>query len=202
MKLTPSPLPTNIPVTSPLIHALQTFVRVQNRLQVTFGRWLSWGVLSLVLLSASVVILRYGFNMGSIALQETALYNHALIFMLGFAYTLQQNEHVRVDIFYGQTSPKRQAIIDLVGSLIFALPVMIFIAWASWGYIASSWAILETSVESSGLPYVYLLKTIILVMTGLMSFQIISNIIQSGLFLKGLGNPIQPEEVIEKVGKV
>lgn len=173
-----------VQTSSNLTTRLQAFVARQNLFQQHFGQILAWGLLSLVLISASIVILRYGFDIGSIALQETALYNHAIIFMLGFAYTLQQNEHVRVDIFYAQLSKKRKAWVDLIGGLIFALPVMIFIALNSWQYVANSWRIFESSAEAGGLPFVYLLKSVILIMLFLLTSQIISDIVKSFLTIK------------------
>ena len=168
-----------------MIKFLTVFVEKQNKLQQFFGQILAWGLLSLVFISALIVVLRYGFDVGSIALQEVALYNHAVIFMLGFAYTLQQNEHVRVDIFYGQMSDRKKAIVDFFGMLFFALPVIAFIAWASWDYISLSWRVYESSAEAGGLEYVYLLKTVILVMTGLLGLQVFSVMIQSALKIGG-----------------
>jgi len=159
-------------------------VEKQNRLQQSLGQFLAWGLLSLVVVSALIVILRYGFDTGSIALQEVALYNHAVVFMLGFSYTLQQNEHVRVDIFYSQMSEQKRAIIDFIGMLLFALPVIGFIAWASWDYVSISWQIKEASAEAGGLEYVYLLKAVILVMTFLLGLQALSVMIGSALKMK------------------
>ncbi len=163
---------------------LTEMVEKQNRLQQSLGQFLAWGLLSLVVVSALIVILRYGFDTGSIALQEVALYNHAVVFMLGFSYTLQQNEHVRVDIFYSQMSEQKRAIIDFIGMLLFALPVIGFIAWASWDYVSISWQIKEASAEAGGLEYVYLLKAVILVMTFLLGLQALSVMIGSALKMK------------------
>ena len=163
---------------------LAEMVEKQNRLQQSLGQFLAWGLLSLVVVSALIVILRYGFDTGSIALQEVALYNHAVVFMLGFSYTLQQNEHVRVDIFYSQMSEQKRAIIDFIGMLLFALPVIGFIAWASWDYVSISWQIKEASAEAGGLEYVYLLKAVILVMTFLLGLQALSVMIGSALKMK------------------
>jgi TRAP-type mannitol/chloroaromatic compound transport system permease small subunit len=166
------------------IDLLNGFVLKQDKLQQYFGKIIAWGLLSLVVISALIVVSRYGFDAGSIALQEVALYNHAAVFMLGFAYTLQQNEHVRIDVFYGQMTISRQAWIDLFGSLFFALPVIIFIAWSSWDYVALSWKIHESSAEAGGLAYVYLLKTVILIMTFLLGLQSVSLLITSALKIK------------------
>jgi len=170
-------------------HFLAQFVTHQNRFQQKLGHAVAWLSLSLVLLSALVVVLRYGFNLGSIALQESVLYNHAILFMLGMAYTLQQDKHVRVDIFYEKMSRNRQAWVNLLGALLFALPSMLFIFWSSWDYVNASWRVLETSSDPNGLPFVYLLKTVILVMTTLVTAQILSLATSQYLFLFDPNDP-------------
>lgn len=150
---------------------LNRFITAQNRLQLQLGHIVAWGALTLVLLTALIVILRYGFNIGSVALQEAALYNHAILFMLGIAYTYLQDKHVRVDIFYDQASKARQAWIDLIGTLLLVLPSMAFILWSGWDYVAASWAIQERSPEAGGLGYLYLIKSLILIMAALVILQ-------------------------------
>ena len=135
------------------------------------GRTVSWLSLLLVLVTFTVVVLRYIFDSGSIALQETSGYLHASIFLVGMAYTLQQDAHVRVDIFYARCSAHTKAWIDLIGTLFLLLPFMLFISWISWQYISDSWSVLEGSREAGGLPAVFLLKSLILVMTCLLSLQ-------------------------------
>ncbi len=135
------------------------------------GRTVSWLSLFLVLITFIVVVLRYVFDSGSIALQEVTTYLHATIFLVGMAYTLQQDAHVRVDIFYSRCSRRSKAWIDLFGALFLLLPFMLFISWVSWIYIADSWSVLEGSREAGGLPGVFLLKSLILVMTFLLSLQ-------------------------------
>lgn len=172
---------------------LSRFISVQNRFQKQLGHWVAWGLLTLVLLSASVVILRYGFDAGAIALQEAVLYNHAIVFMLGMGYALQQDKHVRVDVFYETMSPKRKAWVNLLGALFLTLPTVLFIAWASWDYIEASWRIYETSAEPGGLPYVYLLKSIILVMSVLVTLQALTLAAQSALQITTQNTPDTPE---------
>ena len=140
------------------------------------GRTVSWLSLLLVLVTFIVVVLRYVFDSGSIALQETTTYFHATIFLVGMAYTLQHNAHVRVDIFYSRFSKQGQAWIDLCGALFLLLPFMLFISWISWEYIADSWAVMEGSREAGGLPGVFLLKSLILVMTSLLSLQALTQV--------------------------
>ena len=140
------------------------------------GRTVSWLSLLLVAVTFIVVVLRYVFDIGSIALQETTTYFHAAIFLIGMAYTMQQDAHVRVDIFYARFSSKTKAWIDLCGALFLLLPFMLFISWISWQYIADSWSVLEGSREAGGLPGVFLLKSLILLMSGLLSLQALTQV--------------------------
>ncbi len=140
------------------------------------GRTVSWLSLLLVLVTFTVVVLRYVFDSGSIALQETTTYLHATVFLVGMAYTLQHNAHVRVDIFYSRFSTLNKAWVDLIGSLFLLLPFMLFVSWISWTYIIDSWSVLESSREAGGLPGVFLLKSLILVMTFLLSLQALTQI--------------------------
>ena len=140
------------------------------------GRTVSWLSLFLVLVTFIVVVMRYIFDSGSIALQEVTTYLHATIFLVGMAYTLQQDAHVRVDIFYAQFSKQTKAWVDLFGALFLLLPFMLFVSWVSWVYIAGSWSVLEGSREAGGLPGVFLLKSLILVMTSLLSLQAFTQI--------------------------
>jgi len=132
-----------------------------DRLNAAIGRTMAWAVLFVVLVQFVVVLLRYGFGIGSIWLSESILYGHAALFMLVAAWTLRQGGHVRVDVFYADASPRTKALIDLLGALLLLLPFMLVLAWLSVPYVARSWAILERSRETSGLPAIFLLKTLI-----------------------------------------
>ena len=135
------------------------------------GNVLSVLTIALVCVVIVVVIGRYFFDIGSIALQELTTYLHATIFMLGISYTLKDDGHVRVDIFYRNFSKRRQALINVIGGLVFILPISIFIGCSSWDYVLASWSIMETSTENNGLPFIYLLKTVILIMPFLLAIQ-------------------------------
>ena len=143
------------------------------------GRIFSWLTLTMVIVMAAIVVLRYVFQIGSIALQESIIYINALIFTFGGAYTLKEQGHVRVDIFYSRINEKKQAWVDVFGSLFFLIPSTCFIIWISWDYVAVSWRIREGSAESSGLPFVYFLKAVILVLPALLLLQGISEIVKS-----------------------
>ncbi|MFT7472152.1 MAG: TRAP-type mannitol/chloroaromatic compound transport system permease small subunit [Kiritimatiellia bacterium] len=148
-------------------------------LSTRLGRIFSWFTLTMVIVMAAIVVLRYAFQIGSIALQESIIYINALIFTFGVAYTLKEQGHVRVDIFYSRLNEKKRAWVDLLGSLFFLVPSTCFIIWISWDYVAVSWRIREGSAESSGLPFVYLLKAVILVLPALLLLQGISEIAKS-----------------------
>lgn len=143
------------------------------------GRMVSWLTLLMVLVTFVVVVMRYLFDTGSIALQESVTYMHAAVFMLGAAWTLQQEAHVRVDILYSRFSETTRAWIDLCGALFMLMPFMFFIAWMSWEYIADSWEVLESSREAGGLPAVFLLKSLILVMAGLLLLQATAQVMRA-----------------------
>ncbi len=162
---------------------LASFVRLQNSIQNRLGQVIAWANLSLVMITALVVILRYGFDTGSIALQESVMYNHAFLFMLGIAYTYQLDKHVRVDVFYAMYSARKKAWVNLLGTLLFTLPAMVFIIWAGWDYVAVSWKIQESSAEAGGIAYLYLLKSLIIIMAVLVISQALSVASQSGLEL-------------------
>ena len=147
------------------------------------GRMISWFTLIMVVLMTLIVLLRYGFNVGWIAMQESVIYLHAMVFMLGAAYTLKENEHVRVDIFYQRFSAKNKAWVDLFGSLLILFPVCMAIFYFSWGYVLSSWELLEGSGEAGGIPAVFALKSLLLVMPALMMLQGIATVIQQLLTL-------------------
>jgi TRAP-type mannitol/chloroaromatic compound transport system permease small subunit len=150
---------------------LNRFISAIERLIDFSGRAVSWLTLAMVLVTFVVVVLRYAFDTGSIALQESITWLHAMVFMIGAAWAMREGAHVRVDIFYTRFSDRGRAWVDLFGSLFLLLPVMGFIAWISWEYISESWGVLEGSREAGGLPGVFLLKSLILVMATLLILQ-------------------------------
>lgn len=142
--------------------------------------------LILVINTGLVVALRYLFNWSPIALQETMIYLHASLFMLGAAYTLQQDAHVRVDVFYQHMSERKKHLVNLFGTLFLLLPTCGFIFVICLPYVSSSFAMGERSVEGNGLPFLYLLKSLLLIMPVLLSLQGIANLIRHGIALKTL----------------
>lgn len=173
------------------IRSLDTFTEVT-------GRTLAWLNVGMVVLTFTVVLLRYLFNHSSIFMQESVMYLHATVFMLASAYTLKHNEHVRVDIIYQKLSGRGKALIDLLGTLFLMLPVVIFIAFSSWDYVMRAWHILETSPESSGIPAVFLLKSLIPVMCALLVIQGIAEILRNVAVLTGVLPKEAPPAVSEE----
>lgn len=158
------------------VEKLAVIVAAIDKVTLVMGKLLAWFTLLMVLLTFLIVVLRYGFNIGWIAMQESVLFFHAMVFMLGAAYTLQKDAHVRVDIFYQKFSPRTKAIVNLCGALFLLIPVCVFIIIISNSYVLSSWSILEKSSEAGGLPTVYLSKSFILVFAFFMLLQAVAEI--------------------------
>jgi TRAP-type mannitol/chloroaromatic compound transport system permease small subunit len=150
------------------------------------GRLIAWLCLLLVSLTVLVVLLRYFFGMGSIAVQEAVTYVHSTIFMLGLAVALQRGGHVRVDIFYRNFSVQRKAWVNFLGGMFFLLPFCGLMLFSSWDYVLASWAIKEASAESGGIAAVYLLKSLMILMPITLALQGLSQILNSLLCIKGI----------------
>ena len=152
-----------------------------DRFSVATGHAVAWLTLFMVLVTFAIVVMRYLFDSGLIWLQESLTWMHAAVFMLGAAYTLQQDEHVRVDIFYRDMSERRRAWVDLLGTLFFLLPLCAFLGYKSWDFVAVSWQLGESSREPGGMPYPFvpLLKSVLLVMPLLPGVQGVALLIRS-----------------------
>ncbi len=166
-----------------------------DNLNEQVGRAVSWLTLFMVLITFAVVVLRFGFNLGWVSMQESVSYMHATLFLAGAAFTLKHEGHVRVDIFYNRMSERGKAMVDLVGTLLLLLPVCGFIVWTSWAYVVGSWAIHETSGETGGLLGLYILKSMILVMAVLLVLQGVSMIIHRLLSFGGKNDSAEPAKV-------
>jgi TRAP-type mannitol/chloroaromatic compound transport system permease small subunit len=162
---------------------LSAIANLIDRLTAAIGRGAAWLVLAIVVLQFALVVARYVFSAGSIKLDETVMYAHAGLFLLAAAWTLQVGGHVRVDVFYAEASPRAKAWIDLTGTILFLLPFAAAVFWLSLPYVRMSWAVLERSPEASGLPFVYLLKTLIPVFAVLMALQGFAQIIRAARHL-------------------
>lgn len=146
---------------------------VLERINVLIGRSVAWLTLVMVLVTFVIVVLRYLFDSGWIWLQESVTWMHAAVFMLAAAYTLAREEHVRVDVFYSRFPPRIRGLVDAAGTLLLLIPVTVFIIFESWGYVAISWQIHESSAEAGGLiyPFPSILKSMIPAMAVMLLFQ-------------------------------
>lgn len=142
------------------------------------GKAIRWLTLFMMVLMTVVVVLRYGFLWGSIALQESVLYLHAFTLMLAMAYTLKGNQHVRVDIIYRQQPEDKKNKINKWGHVLFLIPTCVFIIYSSWFYVLQSWRVMEKSQEAGGVPLVFLLKSLLIVMPVLLILQAVAELIQ------------------------
>ena len=163
---------------------MQALVRFIDRLNENIGHLLAWVALIMVLVQFIVVVMRYVFAIGNIAMQESIWYMHGIIFMIGAGYTLLHQGHVRVDILYGDASPRYKALIDLLGTIFFLIPITIATFWLSFDYVINSWRVWEGSTETTGLPLIWAYKTVIWIFAWLLFLQAISLLYKSWRNLK------------------
>ena len=161
---------------------------VAARLVSWLGRAVSWLTLVMTLMTFGVVVLRYGFNLGWIWLQESVTYLHAMVFMVAAAWAFQTDDHVRVDIFYRARSSRYRDMVNLAGTLFFLVPFSLFLIVIGWDYVAASWSTHEASREAGGLPLVWLLKSLILVLPALLLLQSYVTVRRCVVRLRRYGN--------------
>lgn len=139
------------------MNKVSAFISGMNDL---IGRALAWLTI-IMAITMLLVILGRVFNIGSLAIQESVTYMHALVFMLCLAYTLKEQGHVRVDINYRRMNFLQKAWVDVIGSIVFILPFSIFLIAISWNFVLESWRIKEGSPNPGGIQGVFLLKSLI-----------------------------------------
>lgn len=166
-----------------MINALKLATEILDRFSLMCGKALSWLLPLLVLTVGLVVLLRYVFNLGFIALQELSTYLHASAFLLAIGYTAQQDGHVRVDIFYRQFSKQTKAWVNAIGGIVFLLPISGLIFGLSLDFAIRSWSIQEISSEPGGIPAVFLLKTLLPLSGMILGLQAIGDIFKNTLIL-------------------
>lgn len=168
------------------MHAsLQRLIAAIDTLNGRLGRAVAWLTLAMVLGYFLVAVLRYAFSLGWIWMQESVIWMHALVFMAAAAITLQKDRHVRVDIFYSKLPPRGQHTVNLLGSLLFLLPLALFLFWAGWDYVGASWRLRERSADAGGLPAVFLLKSAILLLAVQLALQAVAEAGRALLGLRG-----------------
>ena len=153
------------------------------------GRVVAWLTLATVLICGAVVLLRYSVGMGRVWMQELYVWTHAMTFLLaaGFAYLL--NAHVRVDIIYARLGPRGKAWIDLFGVIFLLMPWLARLAYTSGTYVTNSWQTGEISVQSDGMPGMYVLKSALLGFVLLLALQGLAWIGRCILVLNGREPP-------------
>ena len=164
------------------------------------GKGAAWCALAMMLFQIASVLFRYVFSFGLITFQEAVIYCHAILFLLGAAYVLQLNQHVRVDILYNAMPARMRKAIDLIGLLFFVLPVACVIGWIGFPYMMRAWATLEGSRQAGGIPAIYLLKTTIVVFATSLAFQALAT---AARIVFGLPNPHwqAPDENSDRPGE-
>lgn len=173
---------------------INAFINLIDKSTHLIGKFISWFTLFMVVNTFTIVVLRYGFNLGWIAMQESVLYMHGLVFLLGSAFTLKESGHVRIDVFYQKYSVKTKALVDLLGTVFLLIPVCVFIFIISWDYVSVSWKIMEESSQPGGLPFVYISKSFLLLFSVTMILQGVSEALKNVL--------IYQVERLKKVNKI
>ena len=158
---------------------MQKFISIIDDITESIGRWVSWLSLFLVILIGVDVVLRYLFNWNSSANQEMEWHLFAALFLLGAAFSLKHDKHVRVDVFYARFSNKNKALVNLIGTAIFLLPFCLVVMWTSIPFVLDSWQINESSAEPGGLPYRFIIKSTIPLGAGLLFLQAVSLLLSS-----------------------
>ncbi len=153
---------------------MQKVINRLDSINQAVGLVVRWAVLLMVLIQFSIVLFRYVFGFSSIAVNESVLYLHATLFMLGAGYTLLIDGHVRVDIFYAKSSPLCRSAIDIFGHMILLIPSMLVLAYWSWPSVANAWKILEGPISVGGIPASFLIKSLISTFCVLLVIQSIS----------------------------
>ena len=181
--------------------ASQWLVRIEkaaSAINEWVGRMVAWLTLVMALVTFAIIVLRKGFDMGWIWMQDSVIYLHSLVFLVGAGYTLKRNGHVRVDVLYSRMGPKKQALVDLFGTVFLLMPMCWLIFDRAWPYVAAAWKVAESSPEAGGLGGVYLLKTVILVYAGLLALQGVATIVDSLLVMTGKRQPATDEETAKE----
>ena len=162
-------------------------VRVIEHSLTRLGAVLAWLMIGLAVLATSVLVLRYGFGVGSVALQDSVLYLNATLIMLGISVTLTANAHVRVDVWSSRWTDKTRALADVLGTVFLLLPMIVAIGWFGWDYVARSWAMHEGSGDAGGLAGVYWIKSLILVGDALLLLAAIAFGVRAWQAWRGVG---------------
>lgn len=179
------------------MNALLAFARLIDALTERIGRVAIWLVLVATLISAGNALARYALGESSNAWLEIQWYLFGAVFLLTAGYTLKHNGHVRIDIFYGRLGAKGQAWIDLLGGLLFLLPMAGLLAWLAWPMFMDAWTTHEMSPDAGGLAR-WPVKLLLPLGFGLLALQGVAEIIKRIGVLTG-ALVLHPEAPAEEV---
>ncbi len=160
------------------------------------GRAVSWLSLAMVLMMFLIVLLRHGFDRSQIAFSESVLWMNSILFLLGFAWTLQLDQHVRVDVFSRRWSPSQRALANVIGAILFTLPFCLFLIYISYDYVSAAWELREGSRESGGLPALYLFKSLIPLSAFLLALQTMCLLRRDYRVWRGFETPVAPSDTV------
>jgi len=153
-------------------------------------RWVGYiaaaALIALIFLVVYDALMRYLFQSGSIALQELEWHLFDVVIMLGIAYTLQRASHVRVDIFYDRYSDRTRCIVNIIGSLFFILPFSLLIIYVGFDFVLISFEQMEASSDPGGLPYRYIVKSLMPLSFLLLIIQALNEVYRELKLLRGL----------------
>ncbi len=161
-----------------LLHAIKKINR-------TIGVAMQYLIMAMVFAQFLIVIVRYVFSTNSLMAQESIVYMFATSFMLAMAHTFMKGEHVYLDIVFNHMTDRQKAWVYFLGSIVFFIPTIGIITYYTWDYVLRSWAILEGGLETNSLPFVYLLKTVLLIFCIQMLLHAVVLIVESVQFLIG-----------------
>ena len=157
---------------------MRTLSQKFDQLVTRLGRTICWLTLAMTIATFMIVILRYGFEVSATPIRDAVVYFHGILILLGISFTLQADQHVRVDLLYSRMSDQRKRVVNLIGCLAFLIPLCIVILVVSIPYVSASWRILERSAEVDGLPGIFLFKTLLPVSAGLLLIQALNEVLK------------------------
>jgi TRAP-type mannitol/chloroaromatic compound transport system permease small subunit len=178
---------------------MQGLANILDKISQRSGEAISWLTMLMVTITCLIVLLRYVFDQGWIWLQESVTWMHAMVFMIGGAFTMQREDHVRVDILYRGMTIKKQALVNLLGTIFLLFPTTLLILFSSLGYVHDSWNYREVSQEAGGLQALYILKGVIPLAATLLTLQGLSLALRSILVLMGITPRADTAAASEKV---
>lgn len=164
---------------------MRKFIALADAVNRRVGRAVSWLALAMTVVVFTMIVLSTFFRLGWVWMRETVTYMHGILFMAAAGYTLLNDEHVRIDVFYAKFSARGKAWVNLLGFALLLAPVCGLIVWTSAPYVAESWRVLESSDEASGLPALFLLKSFLILFPALMLLQGLALALRGVLVLRG-----------------